>query len=321
VDRHRRRGGPLTRRFSVGLSVLLALSAQADPRPAISVAVDLTQLGERDFQMVDGLGLENRATVRLIQEGFAVVSLRSSPQIVLRVLSKPDTLVLIAESGASRAQRVVRRAGLTHPELHLEVSQKLVELARALQVEPAPVTAPSEVIATPIVIPEPLPVAQGAESGWSVGAGGAAVLRDGGVDPLGLLWVERHGWRARPKVLFGFLVSPGIELQVFEVQGQLGVAWPWALRPGLELALSALAGAVLHTFTSPLQPTSGTRLDLLVSLPLELTWRPTKVFFLSARVAPALSSRSRDHVEGARTLWHRGIFRAEVGANLGLFLD
>ncbi len=321
MDRHRRPGGPLTRHFAVGLSLLLALGAKAEPRQTISVAVDLTQLGERDFQQVDGLGLENRATVRLIQEGFAVVSVRSSPQIVLRVLSRPDTVVLVAESGASRAQRVVRRAGLTNPELHLEVSQKLVELARALQIdaEPAPVViAPPSVVAE---VPPPPPVEPSPEAGWMLGAGGAAVLRDGGVDPLALLWVERHGWRLRPKLLFGLLPSQGTELQVFEVQGQLGVVWPWSLRAGLELSVGALAGAVLHTFTSPLQPTSGTRVDLLVSLPVELTWRLAKRFFLSARVAPALSSRSRDHVEGARSLWRRGIFRAEVGASLGLFLD
>ncbi|MBK7860872.1 MAG: hypothetical protein IPJ65_20165 [Archangiaceae bacterium] len=321
--------------MSLGVALAVALAAGAEPPAATRVAVDLTQLGERDFQVLDGLGLENRATVRLIQEGFAVVSLRSAPQLVLRVTARAEALLLVAESPVSRAQRVVRRGGLTAAELHLAVAQKLVELAREVPTEPPPQPQPPppSPAAPPAPAPEPGPVQQEVVSpppaepsqapGFSVGAGGAALLREGGVDPLALLWIERHGWRVRPKVVLGFTASQPARLQVFEVQGQLGIAWPWSLRPGLELSVSALVGAVLHSYSTrpPLQPESGTRVDLLVSLPLELTFRPTPRFFMSVRLCPALSSRGREHLEGSNLLWRRGAARAEVGANIGVSFD
>jgi hypothetical protein len=73
----------LPRRLAL-LAIPLAVSAAATSswaRNAPTVAVDLATLDVVTYQELDGLSLEKRVVVRLVQEGFAVVAPTEQPDI------------------------------------------------------------------------------------------------------------------------------------------------------------------------------------------------------------------------------------------------
>lgn len=315
---------------------LLSAGEAAPGAPVTTVAVDLSGLGRGEFDRLDGLGLETRATIRLVQEGFAVVSLRSTPSIVLRVLGQRDSLQLIASSGDRQAQRRVRHSRAPTAELHLEVSQKLVELAREVWVPPpvpspavevpprrsappkAGVVAPS--VHTPTqVLQQPAPAPS---PSYRASAGAAALLRDGGVDALGIVSLQSAASGLRPVVLLAVSPSGTSRLGVVEGQLQAGLAVPWWSRANVELSAALLVGVVAHLYrpAATLVSPEGARFDLIASMPLELTWNPAGAFVVSLRVAPGVSTRSRSHLEAEEVLWTRSAWRVETGVGLGWVL-
>jgi len=76
---------------------LIALS-QAPARH--TVAVDLSGLDAAAYRRVDAVGLETRAVLRLVQEGFAVVAPSGGPEITVRVKLSRDAVLL--ECGGSK---------------------------------------------------------------------------------------------------------------------------------------------------------------------------------------------------------------------------
>ncbi len=304
------------------LGVVLAWTCVAQAAGPTTLAVDLTQLGERDFATVDGLGLENRATVRLVQEGFAVVSLRAAPQVVVRVVGGAQTLELSAEGPGGRAVRTVRRGGLTVSELHLEVCQKLVELARAVSVAREEPPAPPAPTLEPA--PQPAPeIAAARPSGVSLSAGAGALIRVGGVDPwftVGAVWRRE---RVHPTLQAGLSLSSASGVAITEGALLIGVTLAWALLPTLEGQLGMLAGGTLHAYrsTSPWIADSGLRADALAVVPLALEWRPARAVVLTLWVAPGVSSRPREHLEQTTVLWSRGAARLETGVKVGVSFE
>ena len=86
-----------------GLSLFVV--AQTNARP---VSFDLRPLAEQDYRRLDGLELERKVALRLIQEGFAVVS-RDSASAEFRLGVRREGKFLVLESageGPSPSQRV-----------------------------------------------------------------------------------------------------------------------------------------------------------------------------------------------------------------------
>src|SRR5262245_50425020 len=111
--------------------LLLALTDAADPPPT-TVAVDVAALDEEAYRQINALALEQQVLLRLAQEGFAVVVQSASPQILIRLQVLPDRIVVVDVADPARRSRVVMTGGEPVRELtHLEVAQKIVELARA----------------------------------------------------------------------------------------------------------------------------------------------------------------------------------------------
>jgi len=69
-------------RQAVTLALVISSLAVAAPT---SVALDLSTLDQTAFEALDGVALEKTATVRLVQEGFAVVATTAAPQVLVSV--------------------------------------------------------------------------------------------------------------------------------------------------------------------------------------------------------------------------------------------
>ena len=82
---------------AVLLSLFLPLAASA--ATPTTVATDLSGLDEASFAALDGVAFEKTATVRLVQEGFAVVARTATPQVLVSVSLRPD-----ARARAQRAR-------------------------------------------------------------------------------------------------------------------------------------------------------------------------------------------------------------------------
>ncbi len=88
----------------------------------------------------------------------------------------------------------------------------------------------------------------------------------------------------------------------------------WSLEPRL------LVGASLHVYSLD-DPTNidlaGSRGDFLMSLPVTLGWNPVSHLTLGLHVAPGFSTRTREHFEGATSIWRREALRFGIGLTAG----
>jgi hypothetical protein len=297
------------------LAALLVLSAHAGafapaPPAVVSVALDLTALDEEAYRRVGGLALEKQVVLRLVQESFAVVAPAANPDVRLRVEEAGPGLRLSASSRAGAETREVALAP-EEPlqELHLEVSQKLVELARA--VAPPPLPEPAK--------PEPArPVPP---RWWSVeaAAGAEALVRKGGVDAQARLALR---WGGRLGVRLAGALSPSrtSEIRVLEWTILAGPAFHHALAPTMDLEVDLLGGLLVHHFTildAYSHDHAGDRFDWVLSLPLALTLRPLPFLSLSLRIAGRVDGHGREHVLGEQVLWSREGFGFEAGGTVG----
>lgn len=95
------------------------------------MALDLTGLNDRQYAELDGLGLEKHLVLRRIQEGFAVVARLAQPDFVIRVEVRQNAVTLRATRADHTEVRDVEWDRSTKLDwVHLELSQKVVELAR-----------------------------------------------------------------------------------------------------------------------------------------------------------------------------------------------
>jgi hypothetical protein len=294
----------------------LVFLAQA---PAVSVSFDLRPLSDQDYRRWDGVELERKVAIRLIQEGFAVVSPASPAQLRLRASRTPEGLRLEAVGPRQRAEQRVRVGRGSLAELHLEVAQKLSEMTRALTPEPEP-PPPEPVPQRPEPAPQP-PVAvasapRSSELDLSLGLG--SLWRGPAVDPHLLLSIRRGLGAFGLEAEAGLGGTRGAALTVFEVQGGAFFSYRLSVAERLQLEPGAGAGLVLHTFqlADPwASAQGGTQLSPAGWARMKLRWRFTERLAAELRVALGLL-RPVSHVSEGGTLWSRGGMRLETGANL-----
>lgn len=264
----------------------------------VTVALDVSTVDAASFEALDGVALEKTATVRLVQEGFAVVAPTASPNVLVSVSVResPRAIVLSGTGPGGTDSRSIVWASETLAELHLEVTQKVVELTRL-------------VARAPVVHVEPISEPEApAPRLWSVGASGGVLLRDGGLDALGVATV-RFGERFRFAADLGVDASRGTGIGIVEgfLAGGVGYALSWN-RWQLEASLTI--GALLHWWSLD-RASSGVRAGVLVRVPIQLTFMVTPAFGVGLRVAPGWSS-AREHSGGDLVLWARGAARFET---------
>jgi hypothetical protein len=285
------------------VTLALVISSLAGAAPT-AVALDLSTLEAGAFEALDGVALEKTATVRLVQEGFAVVATTASPDVLvsLSVTQTPRAIVLTGTGPSGASARSIPWTGEALPELHLEVTQKLVELTRVVARVPEPVVVPVE----PVIAPRR----------WEVGAAGGVLVREGGVDGLGLVTLRR-GDQLRLAVDLGLGGSSGTGIGVFEATLTGGLAY--ALRfDRWQLEAAVVVGGLLHAWTLS-GSSAGTRFSPLVSVPIQLSVGLTPALRLGLRVAPGWSG-AREHLNGDVVLWTRGPLRLEALAAVFLAL-
>lgn len=283
----------MTGRQLVLLALVVSASAFAAPT---TVALDVSTVDEVAFEALDGVALEKTATVRLVQEGFAVIAPTASPDVLVSVAvnAAPRSIVLSGKGPGGTGTRSIPWGAETQAELHLEVTQKLVELTRV--VARAPVVA----VVEPVIEPAP--------ARWHLGAGGGVLLREGGIDGLGVALL-RWGERLRFAADLGLGGSRGSGIGIIETT--LGAGLAYALEfDRWHLEAAVLVGALLHVWSLDAS-TSGVRISPLVTVPLQVSYAVTPLVSIGLRVAPGWSG-AREHVSGDAVLWTRGALRLET---------
>ncbi|MCE9674014.1 hypothetical protein LY474_40105 [Myxococcus stipitatus] len=284
--------------------------------PVVSVSFDLRALPEQDYRRWDGVELERKVALRLIQEGFAVVSPRSPAQLRLRASRTPEGLWLEAAGPEQRVEQGVRVGRGSIAELHLEVAQKLSEMTRAVrpEPEPPPPPPPPEIVLQPPVEVAAAPVRPDLDLSLGLGT----LWQGPGVAPHLLLSVRR-GLGA-----FGLEAEAGLggrreaALTVYEAQGGAFFSYRLPVAERLQLEPGVGAGLVLHAFRLEdawVSDRTGTQLSPAGWARMKVRWRFTERLAAELRVALGLL-RPVTHVREGETLWSRGGARLETGAHL-----
>lgn len=277
------------------MSLLLPLLASA--ATPTTVAIDLSGLDEASFAALDGVAFEKTATVRLVQEGFAVVARTATPQVLvsLRLNAEPRALVLSAPGPDGPLTREVPWGSEPLGELHLELTQKLAELTRTVSKAPTPVASAP---------PPPR---------WELSAAFGVLVREGGTEPLGMLGL-RWGNLVRVAIDVGLSGGRGVGISVFEGTLSAGPGLAFAVSEHFRLELSLLLGALLHSWAiddAAADDRTGTHFNAVVTLPLVASWAFSPAFHLGLRVAPGWG-QGRAHLSGETELWSRGAFRLDA---------
>src|SRR5262245_7257380 len=83
--------------FVAAVAILFAAQrGRAAQEAPLTVAVDVSSLDARSFRELDALALEKAVMVRLVQDGFAVVSPSADPQVSVRVRKQGAHLLVEA---------------------------------------------------------------------------------------------------------------------------------------------------------------------------------------------------------------------------------
>jgi hypothetical protein len=310
--------GQATDRVNV-LALAAVLLVQA---PAVSVSVDLRALSDDDYRQLDGLALERKLALRLVQEGFAVVS-PDNPvahvHVHVRVSRAADLLAVTATSRASALEQTVRLDAASLAELHLEIAQKVSELTRALEVRSRTERAQAPETATP---PPPAAAAAPAprDSRFDLTLGAAAASQRVAVDPLLLLAGRLRLNRLGLDVELGGTRSggSGAAVAVRDVRAAVGLGYHISFARRLQLEPGVAFGIVLHAYEVPdrfANARNGTLVAPVGLARLRGRWAFAARFALELRLALALT-RSIAHVSQGERLWHRGPVRAETGLGL-----
>ncbi|WP_144370112.1 hypothetical protein [Myxococcus stipitatus] len=292
--------------------------------PATSVSFDLRSLSEQDYRRWDGVELERKVALRLIQEGFAVVSPQSPAQLRLRVVRTPEGLGLEATGPRQRVEQGVRVGRGSLAELHLEVAQKLTEMTRAVAVPPEPVPAPPVPEAPPVVESAKEPPMEVAvappPSTLELGLGMGTLWRGAGskVAPHLLLSVRRGLGSFGLDAEVGLGVAREAALTAYEVQGGAFLGYRLPVTERLHLEPGVGAGLVLQVFRLEdawVSDATGTQVSPAGWARMKLRWRFSERFAAEARAGLGLV-RPVSHVREGETLGARGRVRVETGAQL-----
>jgi hypothetical protein len=316
-----------------GAAVALALAwvsppaLAGPPQPAAqrrTVGVDISALPLPLVERIDALTLETRVVLRLLQEGFAVAAPFTSPDVTLhlRPSEDPNALVLEGRGGQLQEQVTVWLVG-TRAELQLELSQKLVGLARQVVAQLPPLDEgrrPGPLLALPEA---PAGGQARTRRPWvALALGADALVRVGGTDPFARVFLAA-GDRAFLRLSAGASRAEREGLSITE--------WQLLLGPGLRLwdwdrwsARSAiLVGVFSHRFTfeDPPQPTrEDGYLEILGSLEVDVRFRLGGPFQAGVRLSPGVTGHGFEHVRGEQVVSRRLAGRLEAGAFLGVEL-
>jgi hypothetical protein len=307
------------------LVVLLVTRSARAQQQRTTVALDLTHLSDADYAALDGLALERGLVLRLVEEGFAVVATTSQPAIVLRIEVQGEVIQLKVEATGDSYQRDIQwDRRIERPLLHLELSQKLVELARAARAAaPAPESASPAAAARPPARSQRHEEARSASEGMppsqgsaSIGVAIGGVWRPPALDPalrLGLLL--RAGGRWWMELGTGVLAASAPGIRVMEIEPSAGLNATLRLDARWALSAGARIGILMHVYSlddSAAAQASGLRLDGLIAAPLRASVRAFQPVLFDLTVAPGVATRGRSHLANGRTLWHRSAGQVEV---------
>jgi hypothetical protein len=285
------------------------LAAQA---PLASVALDLHALSWSDYRRLDGLQLERKVSMRLVEDGFAVVSAESGAADIIVRFSMRSSNALHLE--ASHAESLLQRDAQLDGRLaarQLEIAQKVSELARTLAAQIPVATQTPVLVSPPVVEPMPEPAAL-----WDIGVTLGALARPPAVDPLVLLAARLGSNAVRARVEAGITDSNTPQLSVLEVQAAGGVAYRFRVTRTLNVEPALEAGIVLQSYSVPLpavQAQKGTLTLPAVWAPVTLEWSLFQRLTLTARIAVG-GSRPVTHVYEGDTVWARSALRLEASA-------
>lgn len=300
----------------------------------VTVALDVGQVGDRDYRELDLLTLQRKLVLRLTQGGFAVVAPEGEPhlRLVLRVQAGELEIETRIGDQVVASRRVARVGDVA--SYHLEVIHKAVEATRqarerlprspasqpASQPASAPASAP--VVVRPLPPPPPPSVVQPRWWHLELNGGAGVLYRLQGVDPLIRAGARLGGQRF---ALRGSLtVSPSIQSELWVVEWSLqgGGSIRFALTSSLHLELALLVGLLNHAYGIDRgDPASGSRWDFLGTAALELGWRATDWLGLRLWLAPGITEGSREHRLDGEVIWERSLFRLEAGASVVLVLE
>jgi hypothetical protein len=299
------------------------------------VGVDLSALDHDAFEKLDAVALESRIVVRLVQEGYAVVALRASPEGLLKVRLNANAIVLDASMDGENARREVPMREVPLKELHLEVAQKAVALLREVELRvppkvekaPEPAPAPPDAGMPPPIVPVDagIPEATGEPFPTRIELRGGVVGRLGGADPfVGLAFRFPLAGALRGWIEGSYIPGLDANIAVQDGTAALGAGWAFDLSDAVSFEPGVRFGGYVHTFRladQRLSDPSGVRGDFLALIPLDLRLRVLDRFVIGLRVAPGFTSRGREHIVSGVKIYERGAFYIEAALTLGLALD
>ncbi len=282
-----------------------------------SVAVDLSSLDRKSYLELDAVALERGVVLRLVQEGFAVVSVSSEPELLVRITRDGRNVVL--EVGGRTATVELDPKHLR--EFHLEVAQKAAELSRSAAAA-IPEPQPPEEKPTPVpptVEPVP-PSPEPPPPRWNVLAAGGVLVRLPGFDP-----------RVAIAARFAATTLVGVHLEVglTPIPGASFAAYDGSLLigPGLQLSRGLFRleaglslGAQLHVFAVDAlnaEERLSSRVDFVGRPFLRATLNPAGGLLVWLQVGAGLSSRAREHRLLGQVLYSRGALWLDALLGLG----
>jgi hypothetical protein len=341
---------------SACLIALVLLSGADDSGAAASVAFDLRALPADVYHQIDGLGLERKVALRLVQEGFAVMAPGNGADVEVRAsMTDGGDMVLSAGArgdGAPPLRSTIPAAKGPAAEWHLEVAHKVSEMgrvlaatarraraqaaaeaARAAAAPPlAPGPPPPPIAAAPAApVPRAAPAATAraapaqsapakappaAEAPWEVGLGAGALWRSGGSDPLAGVLATHARGRLRLHVDVLGARSSGSGVDVWEIQGAAGVGAAVIDGPA-SVDVGLAAGVVAQRYSLA----SAWATDRAGTHATPGVWLPVRARWAAGRLVVAARAavglaRALGHTSEGATLWSRGSLRLEAMAVL-----
>jgi len=313
----------LVARAAVGLlCVLLACgrAAAAENVPQ-SVGVDFSTLDDATYRDIDGLALEKATLLRLVQEGFSVVAVSSSP-VVLISLRRVSNGLLIEARGGSIARSVLPLPRGSLAEFHLMVTQRIVALSRASLLsaprgEAEPAARPDPQPGTGDI---PRPIRSGSlesRRGEIELNGGAGVLWRGDARDLLVRAGLRYALSRRIGVGAGLSFTPSTEsgINVREWQPAIGLDYRLVDRAPVHFDVGIVLGFALEHYRledSAAKDREGVLLDVVASVPLTLSYSGRHLG-VGAWAAPGVATRGHEHTANGEVLWKRSAVRLESG--------
>lgn len=161
------------------------------------------------------------------------------------------------------------------------------------------------------------------DSPWRVhlGAGGGALVREGGTDPLilancDLSMPSRFGLRLQGSATW----SDGQgSLSVFESRLQVGPTWTASRNLPAKLTIGVLGGVLVHRFHFDATD-NGSRVDWNVSVPIQVSRRLGSLIDVELTLLPGVSGTPRDHEIFGKPAWQRSVYYIGLLAGMGVGL-